>query len=428
MDNSNKKLHVCAFCGRNETEVAFLIPALNGTCICDECVAACQQIIDEYSADAPRSAKTADMALTLETLPRPHEIKALLDDYVIGQDDAKRVLSVAVYNHYKRILTRIPEKKNEKTANDGIEIQKSNVLLLGPTGVGKTYLAQTLAKALKVPFAIADATTLTEAGYVGEDVENILLRLIQAADFDIELAERGIIYIDEIDKISRRGENRSITRDVSGEGVQQALLKILEGTVANVPPQGGRKHPNQEFLRINTENILFICGGAFDGLADIIEQRRGNQTIGFGGEIYTKEEKKKSSLYKNVTPHDVVKYGLIPELVGRLPMIVSLDDLDEDALMRIIREPKNSLAKQYVKLFSLDGVALEFADDAFSAIAKLALKRETGARGLRAILEEKMLPLMYDIPSRTDVEKVIVTADFVDGKKEAELIIRRPAV
>ena len=281
---------------------------------------------------------------------------------------------------------------------------------------------------MKVPFAIADATTLTEAGYVGEDVENILLRLIQAADFDIELAERGIIYIDEIDKISRRGENRSITRDVSGEGVQQALLKILEGTVANVPPQGGRKHPNQEFLRINTENILFICGGAFDGLADIIEQRRGNQTIGFGGEIHTKEEKKKNSLYKNVTPHDVVKYGLIPELVGRLPMIVSLEDLDEKALMRIIREPKNSLAKQYVKLFSLDGVDLEFSDDAFLAIAKLALARETGARGLRAILEEKMLPLMYDIPSRTDVEKIVVTADFIDGKGEAELIIRKPAV
>ena len=428
MDNSNKKLHVCAFCGRDETKVAFLIPALNGTCICDECVSACQQIIDEYMEDEPKSTNAASMGLTLETLPRPHEIKALLDDYVIGQDDAKRVLSVAVYNHYKRILTRLPEKKGEKTANDGVEIQKSNVLLLGPTGVGKTYLAQTLAKALKVPFAIADATTLTEAGYVGEDVENILLRLIQAADFDIELAERGIIYIDEIDKISRRGENRSITRDVSGEGVQQALLKILEGTTANVPPQGGRKHPNQEFLRINTENILFICGGAFDGLADIIEQRRGNQTIGFGGEIYTKEEKKKNSLYKNVTPHDVVKYGLIPELVGRLPMIVSLENLDEEALMRIIREPKNSLAKQYVKLFSLDGVDLVFSDDAFSAIAKLALQRETGARGLRAILEEKMLPLMYDIPSRTDVEKVIVTADFINGKGDAELVIRKPAV
>lgn len=428
MDNSNKKLHVCAFCGRDETKVAFLIPALNGTCICDECVSACQQIIDEYMAEEPKSTNAASMGLTLETLPRPHEIKALLDDYVIGQDDAKRVLSVAVYNHYKRILTRLPEKKGEKTANDGVEIQKSNVLLLGPTGVGKTYLAQTLAKALKVPFAIADATTLTEAGYVGEDVENILLRLIQAADFDIELAERGIIYIDEIDKISRRGENRSITRDVSGEGVQQALLKILEGTTANVPPQGGRKHPNQEFLRINTENILFICGGAFDGLADIIEQRRGNQTIGFGGEIYTKEEKKKNSLYKNVTPHDVVKYGLIPELVGRLPMIVSLENLDEEALMRIIREPKNSLAKQYVKLFSLDGVDLVFSDDAFSAIAKLALQRETGARGLRAILEEKMLPLMYDIPSRTDVEKVVVTADFINGKGDAELVIRKPAV
>ena len=430
MDKQNKTRHVCSFCGRDETKVAFLIPALNGTCICDECVAACQQIIDEYTeTEAPARGKGAP-ALTLETLPRPHEIKALLDDYVIGQDNAKRVLSVAVYNHYKRILTRLPSKgkKSDKVAEDGIEIQKSNVLLLGPTGVGKTYVAQTLAKALKVPFAIADATTLTEAGYVGEDVENILLRLIQAADFDIELAERGIIYIDEIDKISRRGENRSITRDVSGEGVQQALLKILEGTTANVPPQGGRKHPNQEYLRINTENILFICGGAFDGIAEIIEQRRGNQTIGFGGEIHTKEEKKKNSLYKNVTPHDVIKYGLIPELVGRLPMIVSLDELDEEALMRIIREPKNALAKQYVKLFSLDDVALEFSEDAFAAIARLAIARETGARGLRAILEEKMLPLMYDIPSRTDVEKIIITGDFIDGKGDAVLVIRKPAV
>lgn len=395
----------CSFCGKTQEQVRKLV-AGPGVYICDECIELCNEIIEEEIGE--------ESVFSYVDLPKPQDIKEVLDQYVIGQEDAKKVLSVAVYNHYKRV--------NSSHKLEDVELQKSNIALIGPTGVGKTLLAQTLARILNVPFAIADATSLTEAGYVGEDVENILLKLIQAADYDLEKAEKGIVYIDEIDKIARKTDNPSITRDVSGEGVQQALLKILEGTVASVPPQGGRKHPHQEFMQIDTTDILFICGGAFDGLEKIIQNRVGKKGIGFGADVLTRGDENIGAILKAVLPQDLLKYGLIPEFVGRIPVIATLDQLDVEAFVRILKEPRNALIKQYQRMFDLDGVALEFKDNCLRAVAEEALKRDTGARGLRAIMEEILIDVMFDLPSREDITNCIVTKEVVEKKEQPILV------